>query len=300
MNRTSSTYNQAYNLALDLVSDLTSGSNLPTETELSQKLDVSRTTVRNILTKLQSIGIIDWSGRTKTVLRKPVAAEYFPKDETASNTERLPSLFMEFLFEAGLMPGDAINESELAKYFNVSSTVLREFLIRFSRFGLIEKKPNRHWILVGFTRDFAEELFTVREMFEREAFRTFLKAGPKVHARAIGLKEKHEYALAHLEREYLQFPRLDEEFHRIWIDSFGNRFVRDFFELISLIFHYHYRWNKNTEMVRNRDAAEQHLAIISALTDGDMERAERAFLEHLGHAKETLFASVFWDMATPH
>ena len=38
--------------------------------------------------------------------------------------------------------------------------------IRFSRFGLIEKRPNSHWVLKGFTRDFALELTEVREMFE--------------------------------------------------------------------------------------------------------------------------------------
>ncbi|WP_299507349.1 hypothetical protein [uncultured Roseobacter sp.] len=41
----------------------------------------------------------------------------------------------------------------------MSSTVPREFLIRFSRFGLIEKTANHHWVLNGFTRESAEAAF---------------------------------------------------------------------------------------------------------------------------------------------
>jgi len=295
MSRTSSTYNQGYNRALDLVCETELGGDLPTETALSRRWDVSRTTVRGILSGLQDADIIRWSGRSKTVLRKPKNDEYFPEEETASNVERLSSLFMEYIFAGELVPGEAIIESELAKHFDVSSTVVREFLIRFSRFGLIEKKPNRHWILNGFTRDFAEELFAVREMFEHQAFLQFLSAGPAEHHKAISLKPEHTSLLQNMERDFLQFPRLDEKFHRIWIDGSGNRFVRDFFELVSLIFHYHYRWNKIDEMERNQDAAEQHLKIIAALETGDLEKSEAAFLAHLSHAKETLFASVSWD-----
>lgn len=295
MSRTSTTYNHSYNRALDLVCDGEIGGDLPTETALANEWNVSRTTIRGILNGLQDAGIIDWSGRSKTILRKPRAGEYFQKDETASDAERLPSLFMEYIFAGELTPGEPLNESELAKHFGVSSSVVREFLIRFSRFGLIEKRPNKHWILVGFTRAFAEELFSVREMFEHRAFRHFLDAGAVKHIKAISLEAEHMHLLQNMERDFLQFPRLDEKFHRIWIDGFGNRFVRDFFELISLVFHYHYRWNKSDEMERNYDAAKQHLKIIRALGAGDLAQAERAFLDHLSHAKETLFASALWD-----
>jgi DNA-binding GntR family transcriptional regulator len=293
MARTSTTFNHCYNLALDLISNKDAGADLPTETCLAEQWNVSRTTIRGILTGLRDAGIISWQGRSKTVLRKPRKDEYFPKYETASDAERLPSLFMEYIFAGELAPGEALIESDLAKHFGVSSTVMREFLIRFSRFGLIEKQPNKHWILVGFTREFAEELFCVRAIFEREAFDHFLQSGE--YQEVIALEGEHIRLLKTMPRDYLQFPRLDEKLHRVWIDGFGNRFVRDFFELISLIFHYHYRWNKSDEMERNQAAAEQHLAIIQGLKSGDAAAAERAFSTHLSHARETLFASASWD-----
>ncbi|MEX0348174.1 MAG: GntR family transcriptional regulator [Paracoccaceae bacterium] len=295
MSRSNSTYKDSYNRALDMIGTSENMPELPTEVVLAETWAVSRTTVRSILHRLQDAGIIEWSGRTKKVLRKPRKNEYFPASETESVAEKLPSLFMEYIFAGELTPGATLRETELAKAFGVGSTAVREFLIRFSRFGLIKKNPNRHWVLLGFTRDFAEELFAVREIFEREAFQSFLSGPPARHAKATMLRAEHETILAHISRDYVLFPRLDEKFHRVWIDEFANRFVRDFFELVSLVFHYHYRWNKRDELERNHRALEQHLEIIAALEAGDLPRAHAAFDVHLTHAKETLLRSVTWD-----
>ena len=46
-------------------------------------------------------------------------------------------------------PGTLITEAELAREAGVGITSVREFLIRFGRFGLIEKRPNSRWLLQG-------------------------------------------------------------------------------------------------------------------------------------------------------
>ena len=45
-----------------------------------------------------------------------------------------------------------INELDLARQFGVATTRIREFLNRFQRFGLIEKRPNGGWVLRGLPR----------------------------------------------------------------------------------------------------------------------------------------------------
>ncbi|MGO7631931.1 GntR family transcriptional regulator, partial [Rhizobium ruizarguesonis] len=65
------------------------------------------------------------------------------------------------LHEAALDDIMQINELELAREIGTGNTSVREFLIRFSRFGLIEKRPNSNWTLKGFTREFAIELADV-------------------------------------------------------------------------------------------------------------------------------------------
>lgn len=295
MSRDSSTFKESYNRALDLVNQIGPEGSLPTENSLSRDWDVSRTTVRTILSNLDEADIIDWSGRQKMVLRPARKEEYYSDSETATAGDKLSSLFMQHILAGELAPGTALHESELMKQFNVSSTVVREFLIRFSRFGLIDKERNKHWILRGFTRDFADELFEVRELFERRAFEEFLnlgKASPS-HEAVIAMRQGHEEILANIDRDFLEFPRLDEKFHRVWINKHNNRFFLDFFELISLVFHYHYRWNRGDEKERNHVAILQHLEIIAALENEDREAAQKAFSNHLEHAKGTMIASAF-------
>ena len=81
--------------------------------------------------------------------------------------------FMEWMLRDNARPGTAINELELARQFGVATTGIREFLNRFQRFGLIEKRPNAGWVFKGFTPGFALELFEIREMFELRSARAF-------------------------------------------------------------------------------------------------------------------------------
>ena len=297
MSRNNSIYKETYNRGLDFIKSSDVGTKLPTEKELSDKWGISRTTVRAVLTHLDETDIIDWTGRAKTILKKPLKSDYFLVEETLSVGQRVETQFMEYILGGDLKPGAIIRESELVREFGASTSVVREFLIRFSRFGLIEKEPNRHWVLRGFTKEFAIELFDVREMFELRAFKAFLArdADNTQHTALMAIKDEHLHVAADIDVQYLNFPRLDEKFHRVFIDGLNNRFVEDFFELVSVIFHYHYRWNKQDEKERNLHAVGQHLDIIHAIAEKDDNTALAAFKAHLRDARKTLLNSVTWE-----
>lgn len=297
MSRSNSVYKVIHNRSLDLVQTLGPGEDLPPETELAALLDASRTTVRAVLEHLNTIGVIRWNGRSKTIIRLPGPADYFAEEETLSATARVETAFMDYILSGDLAPGAILRESELAREFAVSHSAIREYLIRFSRFGLIEKKPNRHWVLNGFTRDFAIEVFDVREMFEMRALNDLLRSpiDAATTAELRTLAQHHEALLTRIDDDFLRFPRLDERFHKLITSRLHNRFVDDFFDLVSLIFHFHYRWNKLHEKARNRNAAIEHLAVIEAMLADDPARAEEAFRQHLQSARQTLMDSVQWD-----
>ncbi|WP_412551915.1 GntR family transcriptional regulator [Shimia sp. MIT910701] len=300
MSRDNSIYKDSLNRSLDYVATLGVENTLPSEVELTQMLGISRTTVRAVLKQLNEAGIIEWAGRSKTVLRKPKATDYFAKEETLSTSERVETQFMEHILGGDLKPGSILHESEMVREFNASTSVLRECLIKFSRFGLIEKEPNRHWVLRGFTQEFAIELFDVREMFELRALRNLVSLGSegKAWKDLVSLDVAHHKIIDSIETEYLNFPRLDEQFHRILVTDLKNRFIDDFYELVSVIFHYHYRWNKQDERARNLVAAHQHLDVITSLQAGDTDTAVLKFQDHLIAARTTLLNSVSWEAET--
>lgn len=297
MSRDKSTYKDTFNRALALVDDLGVGARLPTESMLSTQWGASRTTVRAVLAELNKSQVITWQGRQKTVLRAPGRSDFFATEETRPTSERVETKFMEYILGGDLKPGTILHEADLVRAFGASTSVVRELLIGFSRFGLIEKEKNRHWVLRGFTREFAAELFDVREMFERRAFDAFLAKGSDSpeYAALLGLKNEHHRIADNIATTYLEFPRLDEAFHNAWITPFGNRFIEDFFGLVSVIFHYHYRWNKRDERERNFNAINQHIEVIEAVAANDKVGAILKLNDHLEDARATLMSSVQWD-----
>ncbi|OJV02940.1 GntR family transcriptional regulator [Shinella sp. PSBB067] len=291
MAKQNTVFKDAFNRCVKLLEQTAS---LPSEPELGTALGVSRTTVRAILTRLEEVGLIAWEKRRKIVLRQPLASDYFPTEETDSLSEIIERSFMRRILDGGAQPGMQINELELAREIGIGTTSVREFLIRFSRFGLIEKRPNSHWVLKGFTRDFALELTEVREMFELRSALAFAHlpqdhpAWPELDA----IEAVHHAILADIENRYLDFSELDERFHLLVHRASKNRFIVDFYDVIAIVFHYHYQWNKTNARQRNARALQEHLAYIAALRSRDPAGIELACRQHLKSARETLLQSI--------
>ncbi|HVX82704.1 MAG TPA: GntR family transcriptional regulator [Devosiaceae bacterium] len=298
MGKSDAVYKQAFNGALSIVAELGRGSPVPSETALSQRLAVSRTTVRKALQELVRRGLIS-SGRERVVTGRPKRADRFPVPETVATARQVERRFMEWMLRGDLEPGATINVLELARRFGVSTTALRDFLNGFARFGLIEKRPNTSWIFKGITPDFALELFEVRQMFELSSARAFIRLPPGHPSWAAleQLREEHLRLAAELAERYHDFSALDARFHQLVNDASGNRFIRDFYQLIAFIFHYHYQWNKMLERERNGVAIVEHLAYIDALMSRDWRRVEAAAGAHLATARTTLLNSL--KRATP-
>jgi DNA-binding GntR family transcriptional regulator len=291
MARQNTVFKEAYNRCLG---DLSDRENLPSEPELGEKYGISRTTVRAILSRMRDSGLITWDKREKIILRLPQEQDYFPDDETNSLNDIIEKSFMKRILTGDVEPGTQINEAELAREIGAGTTSVREFLIRFSRFGLIEKRPNSHWVLKGFTMDFALELTEVREMFELRsaaAFATLADSHP-VWAALEEIEQEHHDLLADIDGRYKDFSALDEKFHLLVHKVSGNRFVVDFYDVIAFIFHYHYQWNKTHARIRNERALHEHLEYIAALRSRDPAEIERACRAHLRTARETLIHSV--------
>ena len=285
-------FKRSFNDALDLVSRLALSAALPSESAMSAQLGVSRTTIRKVLTALEAQGIVSGTGRSR-VLRALPAVQRFPTAETMPTAAQVQDRFMEWMLRGNTPPGTLINELDLARKFGVATTSIREFLNRFQRFGLIEKRPNAGWILNGFTQEFALELFEIREMFELRSAQTVvcLPENSPLWEQLAALRQEHVALLAVVEERYHDFSDLDSRFHRLVNAAAPNRFIDGFYDIITLIFHYHYQWNKRDERQRNEVALREHLTYIDALQSRDPTRAESACRKHVASARETLIRS---------
>jgi DNA-binding GntR family transcriptional regulator len=291
--KTDTLFKRAFNDALDLIATLSKGDRLPSENNLSARLGVSRTTVRKILSALAERGVVTTSARDRIVQALPDGVCRFPEAETVPMSAQVEKRFMEWMLRDNARPGTAINELELARQFGIATTGIREFLNRFQRFGLIERRPNAGWVLKGFTPGFALELFEIREMFELRSARAFAKLPvDALHWQILeALREEHLVLLNEVDRRFHDFSDLDSRFHRLVNAAAPNRFIDGFYDIITLIFHYHYQWNKQDERQRNEVALREHITYIEALLGRNVSMVDLACRAHLDSAKETLMRS---------
>jgi DNA-binding GntR family transcriptional regulator len=250
--------------------------------------------VRKALAELESRGIARKDGNRLQAQKRPAKGDYFPTEDTVATSDQVERKFLEWILRGDRRPGQQVNGLELAREFDVSTIAIRDYLNRFTRFGLVEKRENSGWVIRGFNKDFALELFEVRELFELRAAQVFARQpsdSPKWKA-LREIEREHRELLAEIKTRYHDFSRLDERFHRLIYDAARNRFIADFHDVISLIFHYHYQWNKADERERNAVAIAEHLDTIKALLTRDPDKIEKACRRHLASARETLLRSI--------
>jgi len=291
--KTDATFKRAFNDTVELVGAIREGAPLPSESELSAALKVSRTTTRKVIDALSGQGLIAGTGRDRRRGSSQEPVRKFPVAETVPISTQVETQFMQWMLRDNARPGTAINELDLARRFGVATTVVREFLNRFQRFGLIEKSPGAGWAFKGFTTRFACELFEIREMFEMRSALLFanLPDESPLWVHLADLRRRHIEALEAIDSRYQDFPEIDSAFHRLLNSVSPNRFIDNFYDIITMIFHYHYQWNKRDERQRNEVAAREHLAYIDALLSHDSAAVERACRHHLTSARETLLKS---------
>jgi DNA-binding GntR family transcriptional regulator len=287
------TTRRSTNLLLQYIADhVQPGDPLPTEVKMTDIGQSSRTAVRSVLAYFIERGLIRGM-KDRHLLRKPVPDDFFDVSELHSQTENLPQVLMERIYQRDLPPGAEFTEAELSRMAGVSTISVRECLIGFSRYGLIEKNPKGGWRLCAFDPAYAEELADAREMFELKAIERIGRLAPDDPAfdRLGELLERHEALARKPSASHTDFPALDREFHTFLIGLLKNRFAEQLNDAVSMVFHYHYQWDKRDEMPRNRYALQEHLAILRALAARDLPAAIAAMRTHLHSARTTMLDS---------
>ena len=287
-------FKRTYNRGLARLAALELAADVGSEPSWSKALGVSRTTVRGMLARFSQEGLIVYDGKRKALVRRPIPADFYPEGETEGVGAIAEKRFMRWILQGDCRPGQVINVLDLSRQFDVSAAAIRDYLNRLRHYGLIERRPNGAWVLNGFTEDFADDLCEVRAMFElRSALRfVTLPDSEPVWSELERIRQAHQMLLAEAATRFSDFSELDERFHRCVNDASRNRFIVDFYEVISMIFHYHYQWNKRDERERNVAAIHEHLRYIDALQSRDAAEVAAACKAHLVTARLTLMASL--------
>lgn len=294
MARSNTRFIEAHDALLGICDDTDIGGLLPSENALAARLGVSRTVVRSVLARLDEQSIISLDARDKTVKRRSTDSDRLEGPPVLLTIEELEGRFLDWVLRMDVPPGTQLNVAQLSKDFSVATHTLQEFFSSLSRFGIVVRRPRGGWVLHGFTRDYAIELSDFRTVLELHSVRVLIALPPThgIWAQLDRLEQQHLDLLDRIDTDFHDFSKLDESFHAAINSVVTNRFVKEFQKVISLVFHYHFQWNKTDERIRNESAIKEHLDLINALRGRDPEQAAASAQRHLTTSKQTLLTSL--------
>jgi DNA-binding GntR family transcriptional regulator len=299
MSRQNDLFKKTVNQLLsNIEANIAVGDSLPGDSHIAKSLQVSRSTARKAIEHLIDLQLISKQGTQRFIRQLPSSEMYFDlQDLGESKEEQVKKHFLNAILTGHIKPGDRFSELELARQSNCNTVAVREFLIRFSRFGLIEKEPRSQWQMKTFDQSFVDQLFEVRHLFEMHSLSRFmiLEDTDPYWRQLQVLLQDHKSLKQCADKDFRQFSNLDQRFHTLLQAANPNQFIHQFYEIISFVFHYHYQWDKDDEKERNIVAIDEHIDIISKMLLKDFRGATLSLEKHLNTAKQSLTNTAFYQ-----
>lgn len=194
------------------------------------------------------------------------------------------------LLQGDFAPGTRLGEERLAAEIGVSRTPIREALSRLHSEGLVERLPDGGFGPTLVNLHLIRELYEIRFALERFALRR-TEGGDPAHDEEL-IRELHADwidmdAPAAGDEVDGDFVLLDEDFHERLAAAAGNE---------SLVEQLH-KVNERIRIVRMQDflTAErvqltitQHVAVLDALLDADVDLAETRLIGHFAESLDVV------------
>lgn len=296
MGRTQNLRHNVINQFIDSIRQGYLTSPLPSQSTLAEMYNISRTTVRHTMEHLCHKGIIVQTVDGYIIQRQPSEDDRFYDivEPKLAQQKQFEDLFYKMISQRLIKPGDSFTELQLARSASVSPVSVREFLLRFSRYGLINNIHRGQWQMVKLDRRYVENLFELREILETHALNKFMNL-PKedpLWTKAKDLLLRHRELRETVNFQYRAFDTLDHDFHQLILSATSNPFFDQHFELISVIFHFQYQWGERDLKERNALGIEEHMAILSAMISRNDLMAMNELRRHLETAKRTMMSSM--------
>ena len=184
---------------------------------------------------------------------------------------------IESILSRQVRPGERLGEQELADLFGVSRTLVREALITLQARGFVEVRSRMGWYVVEPSFEEARETYAARRVIEPGMLRDAGKPLQSVIRKLRQHVAEERKAIASCDAGTRSVMLAD--FHVCLAECLGNRLLAAMMvdlsartTLVSALYQ-----STTDAQVSNDD----HAAIVTALADGDMARAEQLMRLHI-------------------
>ena len=177
------------------------------------------------------------------------------------------------------LPGDSLDESEIAREFDVSRTPVREAILQLSAHGLVTVVPRSGTYVARMS---IKELLAVFELLaELEGVCAKLAArrmDAKARSRLQRLhEESHSLLAAH---DAMGYEQANANFHGVLYEGCLNAYLREQILTIRLRTRA-YRQDHFQDPRRVRKSWQDHAVVVEAILAGDDTAASLAMIDHI-------------------
>ncbi|MCJ8329549.1 MAG: GntR family transcriptional regulator [Lentisphaeria bacterium] len=248
------------------------------------KLNVSRTPVRQAFNHLSERGYIEKVNRKQTMIREPRENDVTDITGPRSKSEAFEDYFMDFISSGKLVPGEFFSELELTRLSGCNIGAVREILQKMSSYGIVKKNPRKQWEMISFTPETIIHIADIRILFELRAIKVISHDFEK-HRDVIEALYKKHMAMKELDKvDSRDFRTLDKDFHRALFTACDNPLIMSQFHIVSLLIHHGITDTRGTKALKL--ALQGHISVLKALLDQDWRKARVKLKAHLYHYSE--------------
>jgi DNA-binding GntR family transcriptional regulator len=210
---------------------------------------------------------------------------------SASVKSTLADKIREAIISHKYKPGERLNETSLAREFDVGRIMVRQALASLEEHGLAVNQPRRGMFVNSLSDDETAQVNSVRLVLEVEALKLCQAQ------RSAEMERRFETILARMENwtsgSQWEAAELDLEFHRaIWQFSGNDYLMRALNSLCTVLFAR--RVLVGVENDRMRWILSHHRLLLDVIQDRSNASPEEAMLNHLkiGYENPERFSSV--------
>jgi len=267
------------------------------ESSVAEQFGISRAPARQALVELERRGFLEKSlgrGYAVPVSAPDKAAAPAPPAEAAeelrltqlSSWEKIYGEVESEIAARCSFAGWRVNETELARFYDVSRTVARDVVGRLQQRGIVRKDDRSRWIAPAMTPDHVGELYELRWLLEPVALE---KAAPHVPpALLAAMRADLETAVENAgELTGPDLDRLEEDLHVTLLGHCRNRTLMQAISLPQALLVTHrflYQWMPR--LFGTEPFLAEHIEVVGRLQAGRIEEAAQLLKRHLQVSRE--------------
>ena len=205
-------------------------------------------------------------------------AEELPEQGHTPSTLRthLTRMLRAQILSGKYRPGERLNESQIARDFNISRIPVREALSQLQEQGLVMNHERRGMFVMQLTPDEVQQINSLRMVLETEALRLAqARMTPEVLAELTDLVEQMEA----WDGPLIEAAALDQKFHAVIWRAAGNPYLERALESLTTSLFAH-KALEHVSLEIRRWRLNHHRALLDLVAGGEGD-PQMALLTHL-------------------